>query len=214
MAIDSNLERAFKRITNSGATSTRPILQCVRIEDGAAFATDSHRALLFKEYSQDKTLQMLLNLRTFTIDDESNYPDIRRLMQVDGKVSFELSNLQAEQIQAFCRMIVRLNGNRQIVDISINGRSLEISSHESKDDLTRTSIKLQVNQSAYLEPYKDDESFELSCDATYLMQALEYFTGIKGAWHDQLLVRMDLPLKPFMISNSNTEYLLTPVRVF
>lgn len=214
MAIDSNLERAFKRITNSWATNQRPILQCIKIENGTAFATDSHRALMFKEYSQDKTLQMLLNLKTFTVDDEGNYPDIRRLMKVDGNVSFEINNLQAEQIQAFCKMAVKLNSDREVIDINISGHQLNISTHERKDDLTKTNIELQVSNAAFLEQYNEEESFELSCDATYLMQALEYFTGIKGAWHDQLLVRMDLPLRPFMISNSNTEYLLTPVRTF
>lgn len=214
MAIDSNLERAFKRITSAYATATRPVLQCIQIRQGTAFATDSHRALLFKEFSQDKTLSMLLNLNTFTVDDESNYPETRQLMKVEGLVSFELNHLQAEQLQVFCKMIVKLSLDQPIIAIDVIGNCINVSSNQRKDDKTETSISLYVNHVAYLKQYKEDEEFNLSCDARYLMQALEYFTNIKGAWAEPLLFKFDFELKPFMISNEISDYLLTPVRVF
>lgn len=198
MKMNSDVERMLKNVVKS-VSDTRPVLKCAHFENGNTYVTDSHRLIRVRN-SVPKGINLDIDLSDFSFPDV-NYPSVDRLIAKKF-----LTNIRVTKsfVKTALPAIKSMRpGYNAIIEIKVNEEHLSI---------TRKSLDTGINQSLEIGvDYFEGEPLTLSCSPNYLSEAL---TSMVQFEDPSLQIGFNTPLQPFIITNSNVDYLLTPVRVF
>lgn len=194
---------AYKKILDGVVykKESHPVLKGVHYENGNAIATDSHQLVLFKDVTEDKELNVTIDLSTY-LPINMNYPETERLIPMEHTTQLVFHNL--DEIKGLVDYLKV--SKKQLVDMTIKDQEF--------------TIKLQDN--SYMvynqEVEFNGDELEISFNANYLYNALAYLDRLAkeqpGDYMGDVTINFNGNLQPFTIEFGNMTYLICPVRTF
>lgn len=185
----------------------RPLLQCVQYNrNGNLYATDSHVAVRVNNF-HDGQNEFNLHLPTMEIKD-GQFPDMERIMQMN-EIKCEIEVVIPTFMNAIKPFIDKSTLSPVVkMTIGNNLMILESGNYGYSEDL-----KLEF-------PISDTEGeIVISANPAYILQALEFCrdadTATPMAEKKKLGVvniKFGNPIRPFMFTVGDYDYLVTPVR--
>lgn len=198
--MNSDVELAFKTIIKH-VSATRPLSQCVHFENGDAVVTDAHRMIRVRDMAP-KGLVLDLNLADFSFPDGFNYPDTGRLMPKKFITEFDMSIPILVGILPTIKAIMPYRDDH--IDLIISESQLAI---EAESMVGNVSQKITMDTHNF-----KGEDLSISCNYRYLLDAIKALTS--GNKFGDVHFGFNTVLQPFVLTRSNVDYLITPVRVF
>ena len=189
-----NLTTHFTNITK-GVSYSRPILQGINYNKEAGFmaATDSHRALYFKNEQIPATyVQNPLTLEFM----DGHYPDVTRFLSTNGNnVLFDPRDITPQFIALLKVM------KTDVIEIKIQADILSF--HKEKEG-PFFSIGLQTTA---------PENEIIAANAKYVLQAIQFVAdAYKFHTKENVTFNYTTCLRPFTFRTSCYDYLTTPIR--
>lgn len=187
----------------------RPVLQCVNYnKNGNLYATDSHVAVRVNGF-HDGQNEFSFNMFSMKVTD-ATYPDVERLMDVPEIIC------EAEfAIPSFMRAIKPFTEKSRLtpsVKMTIGNNLMIIESVNNSFD---EELKVEF-------PISDIEGeIVISANPVYILQALEFArdadAGIPAKEKKKngvVRVKFGSPIRPFMFTVGDYDYLVTPQRTY
>ena len=192
------LNHALKHLTaiTNTASASRPALKLVNFSNGTVKACDSFRALILKS-PFGETVTSSLDLTTFSVNDNVNYPDIDKL-RLDKSTSLYVE-LDFKISATSMKLINALKTDDYLYLASGNHGELEVRSSDQ-------SIVLATIQT-------DEPNFQIEPIAfspKYLIDAFNALLDLKDS-HVTFKYKAN-PLSPVNFSLEGFDYILSPKR--
>ena len=192
---------AYKKILDGVVSKkeSRPVLKGVHYENGNMVATDSHQLVLFKDVTEDKELNVTIDLSTY-LPINMNYPETERLIPTEHTTQLVFHNL--DEIKGLVDYLKA--GKKQLVDMTIKDQGF--------------TLKLQDNpyMTYNQEVEWNGDELEISYNPSYLYNALAYLDRLAKEqpieYTGDILISFNGDLRPFTVVFGNMTYLVTPVR--
>ena len=204
---NGQLEKAFKNIVKTAGDS-RPVLQCLHVDKaGYAVVTDSHRLLRIGGYkdANDDTTEYNLNLLSFQLCSDIQYPETERLIPTTFKFEWSLSEEAVKTLTTFFKPFkVKKNyDNSSLIAISYKDRHITFTA------LSGATITVECT-TVDSEEKGNGNKMDMTIQGGYLSQAFEFFKGYGGSvWIDY-----NGDLRPLIMKSGDATYLVTPARKF
>lgn len=204
---NEKLEKAFKNIAKT-ATEARPSLQCLHVDkSGYAVVTDSHRLLRIDNYkdSQDNTTEYNLNLLSFQLCNDLNYPETDRLIPTAFKFKWSFSGEVIATLATFFKpfKIKKNNNDASLITITYKDNRVTFTAASG------ATITVECNE-ADNEKSDNGDKMEMLIQGGYLAQAFEFFKdygcGVSIGYNGDV--------SPLLMDSGDASYLVTPVRKF
>lgn len=177
----------------------RPVLKGVHYENGNMVATDSHRLVLFKDVTEDKKLNVTIDLSTYLPINE-NYPETERLIPTENTTQLVFHDLN--DIKGLVDYLKA--SKKQLVDMTIKDQGFTL---KLKDNPYMT-----YNQEVEM----NGDELKVSYDPSYLYNALAYLGRLAkdqpGDYTGDVTINFNGNLRPFTIEFGKMTYLICPVR--
>lgn len=192
---------AYKKILDGVVSKkeNRPILKGVHYENGNMVATDSHQLVLFKDVTEDKKLNVTIDLSTY-LPINGNYPETDRLIPTENTTQLVFHDLN--DIKGLVDYLKA--SKKQLVDMTIKDQGF--------------TLKLQDNpyMTYNQEVEWNGDELEISYNPSYLYNALAYLDRLAKEqpveYTGDILISFNGDLRPFTVVFGNMTYLVTPVR--
>lgn len=192
---------AYKKILENVVSKkeNRPVLKGVHYENGNMVATDSHRLVLFKDVTEDKKLNVTIDLSTYLPINE-NYPETERLIPTENTTQLVFHDLN--DIKGLVDYLKA--SKKQLVDMTIKDQGFTL---KLKDNPYMT-----YNQEVEM----NGDELKVSYDPSYLYNALAYLGRLAkdqpGDYTGDVTINFNGNLRPFTIEFGKMTYLICPVR--
>lgn len=192
---------AYKKILENVVTKkeNRPVLKGVHYENGNMVATDIHQLVLFKDVTEDKKLNVTIDLSTY-LPINGNYPETERLIPTENTTQLVFHDLNA--IKGLVDYLKA--SKKQLVDMTIKDRGFTL---KLKDNPYMT-----YNQEVEM----NGDELKVSYDPSYLYNALAYLGRLAkdqpGDYTGDVTINFNGNLRPFTIEFGKMTYLICPVR--
>lgn len=194
---------AYKKILDGVVAKgeSRPILKGVHYENGNAVATDSHQLVLFKDVTENKGLNVTVDLSTY-LPIDGNYPDTDRLIPLDNT-----TQLTFHSVDELTGIVNYLKASKkQVIDSHIKDNGLSMELHDAHG--------MNYNQ----EVEWNGDTLKVSFSANYLYNALAYLDRLHkddpANYDGDITFNFNGELRPFTILYGKMTYLICPVRNF
>lgn len=183
--------KLFKNVVKYTAKSSRPLLQGIYFsEDGNVVATNSHIAIILKEYNKTNT-SFILNPNTLE-QLEGNYPNVINLILEDIQYSLTLT-LSLDLMSALLNTVKPYK--KEICKFSFKENNLTVSIKDSK--------------SSFIIPFNYSSDFTIHFKVEYLIIVLQTFID------EKLPVKLQIktPVSPVLFNTDKVKVILSPVRI-
>ena len=192
------LNHALKHLTaiTNTASASRPALKLVNFSNGTVKACDSFRALILKSPFGD-TVTSSLDLTTFSVNDNVNYPDIDKL-KLDKSTSLHVG-LDFKISATSMKLINALKTDDYLYLASGNHGELEVRSSDQ-------SIVLATIET-------DEPEFQIEPIAfspKYLIDAINAMLDLKD--NHVIFIYKANPLSPVNFAVDGFDYIVSPMR--
>lgn len=194
---------AYKKILDGvvAKKESRPILKGVHYQNGNAVATDSHQLVLFKDVTENKDLNVTVDLSTY-LPIDGNYPDTDRLIPLDNT-----TQLTFHSVDELAGVVDYLKAaKKQIVDMTILNDRFSLRLHDNP----AMAYSQEVDQNG--------DTLDVSFAANYLYNALAYLERLHKEdpvnYDGDITINFNGKLRPFTIEYGKMTYLICPVRNF
>lgn len=187
----------------TATSQVRPMLNHVSLKNnGEIHATDSHRAIILKNIHSYKE-ELLLNYKTLDLMKGYNYPDLASLVEVEKNLaaSFELSKAKALDLipalkffKANKYQTVKFTFSQDVIELSAPGIHLKVDDFDFAIDQ-----RLEVENTLVFTP-------------SYLLDAFDAF--IKFSINDNITVKFQGTMRPFILTNDEMTVAVLPRRVY
>ena len=204
---NGQLERAFKNIAKT-AGEGRPSLQCLHVDKaGYAVVTDSHRLLRISNYKdlEDDTTEYNLNLLTFQLCNDLNYPETDRLIPTTFKFDWSFNHDVITTLATFFKpfKVKKDYDNESLVTITYNERRVTFTA------VNGATITVECS-TVDSEEKGNGNKMDINIQGGYLAQAFEFFKD----WGGSVSIGYNSDLSPLLMKAGDASYLVTPVRKF
>ena len=194
---------AYKKILDGvvAKSDSRPVLKGVHYQNGNVVATDSHQLVLFKDVTDNKELDVTIDLSTY-LPIDGNYPDTDRLIPTDNTTQLTFHNV--DELTGVVNYLKA--AKKQLIDMDIKDNGLSMELHDAPG--------MSYNQ----EVEWNGDSLDIRFNASYLYNALSYLDrlhkGEPGNYNGDITIHFNGQLRPFTIEYGKMVYLVCPVRNF
>lgn len=200
---NGQLEKALKNIAKT-AGEGRPSLQCLHVDKtGYAVVTDSHRLLRIDNYKDDPedATEYNLNLLSFRLCDDLDYPETDRLIPETFKFGWSLSEDIVTTLATFFKPF-KIKKNYD------NGSLIMITCKDSHVTFTAVSGATITVECATVDGNGDQ--MDMTIQGGYLAQAFEFFKDLGGS----VTIGYNGNVSLLILKSGDATYLITPVRRF
>lgn len=192
---------AYKKILENVVSKkeNRPVLKGVHYENGNMVATDSHQLVLFKDVTEDKKLNVTIDLSTY-LPINGNYPETERLIPTENTTQLVFHDLN--DIKGLVDYLKA--SKKQLVDMTIKDQGFTL---KLKDN-----HYMSYNQEVEM----NGDELKVSYDPSYLYNALAYIGRLAKDqpvdYTGDVTINFNGNLRPFTIEFGKMTYLICPVR--
>lgn len=194
---------AYKKVLDGVVSKkdSRPILKGVHYQNGNAVATDSHQLVLFKDVTDNKDLNVTIDLSNY-LPIDGKYPETERLIPTENTTQLTFHNV--DELTGLVNYLKA--SKKQLVDMTITGSGVSMELHDAPG----------INYKQETEWNGDD--LKVSFSANYLYNALAYLDrlhkGDPANYDGDITFNFNGELRPFTIEYGKMTYLICPVRNF
>ena len=187
------------KVTKSPTCKTRPVLGGVIHRDNYIAVTDSHRLYFASDMYEGE--EKNVDPKTGAEITEGNYPDVNRLLPVEGgeKASAKLNVDRITKAIKLIEQAGKIDKMSDIVSIESDGSTFQFKTDENA----------QVYCEYFSEYGIEGDSFTMHASARYLSEGLSL---IKEAGFEEATFNFYGSMRPFTIVAGNLTVLILPIR--